>query len=206
MTLWAIIPAKSLRSGKTRLAKVLEENTRAELNRQLLVHTLQVLQDLRPRIEHVLVTSPDPAVLGLARKHGARTLREGSTSGLNPALARATFLAKERYTEGVLILPTDLPLLEREDIERILEHGQNPPVVVIVPDRHLRGTNALFVSPPGLISYEFGENSFHRHCEQARQAGARLEILFLDRVAFDLDDVRDLALFRQISPSTLPFP
>ncbi len=206
MTLWAIVPAKSLRSGKSRLAKVLKESTRAELNRQLLIHTLQVLDALRPRLEHVLVTSPDPAVLSLARKHGARTMREESASGLNPALARATFLAKERYTEGVLILPIDLPLLEREDIERILELGKNPPVVVIVPDRHLRGTNALLVSPPGLIAYEFGPNSFHRHCEQARQAGARLEILFLERVSFDLDDAGDLALLQQISSSTLPFP
>lgn len=199
MTLWAIIPAKSFRSGKSRLAKVLEEKARAELNRHLLVHTLQVLGSLQQQIEQILVTSPDPAVLALARKYGARTIHEESVSGLNHALARATFFAQERYTQGVLILPTDLPLLQREDIERILERGKTPPVVVIVPDRHHRGTNALFISPPGLIAYEFGENSFQRHCEQARAAGARLEILHLDRISLDLDEANDLALLHQLT-------
>ncbi|MFO3797118.1 MAG: 2-phospho-L-lactate guanylyltransferase [Anaerolineales bacterium] len=199
MTLWAIIPAKSFQSGKSRLAKVLEEKVRAELNRQLLVHTLQVLGSLQAQIEQILVTSPDPAVLALARKHGARTIQEESSFGLNHALARATFLAQQRYTQGVLILPTDLPLLQREDIELILEHGRTPPVVIVVPDRHHRGTNALFISPPGLISYEFGENSFQRHCEQARAAGARLEILYLERLSLDLDEASDLALLHQLT-------
>ncbi len=45
------------------------------------------------------------------------------------------------------------------------------PLVVVAPDRHGRGTNALLCAPPGLIEYQFGEDSFAQHCAQA--AGRR---------------------------------
>lgn len=197
MTLWAIVPAKPLRTGKSRLAGVLTEEQRAELNRRLFLHTIQTLRRLYPQIEQVLVTSRDPAILALARRNGARTVQEESTSGLNIALARATFIAQERYTRGVLILPVDLPMLQPEDIQEILKQGEEAPVVVIVPDRHENGTNALLISPPGLIAYDFGPGSFRRHCERARAAGATLKVLHLPRLALDLDDAEDFALLQE---------
>ena len=56
MTLWAIVPVKPLRRGKSRLAGTLSEDERAELNRILLQHTIQTLTDLK-EIEQVLVVS-----------------------------------------------------------------------------------------------------------------------------------------------------
>src|SRR3990172_28777 len=57
---------------------------------------------------------------------------------------------------AVLVLPADLPLLAGEDVQSLIAHAQNPPVVAIAPDRHQQGTNALLITPPGLIEYEFG--------------------------------------------------
>ena len=82
-------------------------------------------------------------------------------------------------SRGVLVVPADLPLLSVDDVTTLLRRAVDPPVVVIAPDRHHRGTNALLLSPADLIQYDFGGNSFHRHCEQARNAGARLEIVEL---------------------------
>jgi 2-phospho-L-lactate guanylyltransferase (CobY/MobA/RfbA family) len=70
--------------------------------------------------------------------------------------------------------------------------------VVIAPDRHEKGTNALLISPTGLIEYDFGENSFERHCERARAAGARLEIVNLPALGLDLDVPEDLELVRRL--------
>ena len=53
MTLWAIVPVKPLRRGKSRLAGVLTEEERLGLNSQLLTHTVDILGDI-PEIEHVL--------------------------------------------------------------------------------------------------------------------------------------------------------
>lgn len=193
MTLWAIVPVKPLRWGKSRLAGVLSQEERTDLNSQLLTHTLETLKAI-PEIEHVLVISRDPAALSLARSHGARTVQEKGAPELNVALARATIVARNYSTSGVLIVPADLPLLAPEDVHAMLELAKDPPVVVLAPDRHNQGTNALLVCPVGLIEYDFGPGSFQRHCERARQAGARLEICELPSIALDMDLPEDLEL------------
>ncbi|HEX7973353.1 MAG TPA: 2-phospho-L-lactate guanylyltransferase [Anaerolineales bacterium] len=191
MTLWAIVPVKPLRRGKSRLAEVLTEDERADLNQRLLAHTLDTLTAIQ-EIEHVLVVSRDPAALALAREHGARTVQENGAPQLNVALTRATVVVKNYTTRGVLIVPADLPLITPEDVRAILDRTKDPPVVVVAPDRHRQGTNALLVCPVGLIQYDFGPGSFRRHCERALQAGARLEVLDLPSLGLDVDLPEDL--------------
>jgi 2-phospho-L-lactate/phosphoenolpyruvate guanylyltransferase len=203
MTFWAIVPVKPLRRGKSRLSGALSEDERTQLNEKLLKHTLKTLSGLK-ELEQVLVVSRDPHALTIARKHGARTVREDGQPHLNTALTRATVVAKLHATRGVLILPADLPLLSRNDILTLIERATNPPVVVIAPDRHEKGTNALLLSPAGLIEYDFGENSFERHCELAKKAGARLEIVKLHSLGLDLDLPEDLVLLDQFKEPNIP--
>jgi 2-phospho-L-lactate guanylyltransferase len=193
MTLWAIVPVKPLRRGKSRLSSVLSQEERATLNTRLLAHTLDTLSEI-PEIEHILVISRDQAALALAREHGARTVQENGAPQLNLALARATIVAKHYATRGVLVVPADLPLITPEDVQVMLAHAVNPPVVVLAPDRHRQGTNALLVCPVGLIEYDFGPGSFQRHCVRAEQAGARLEIVDLPSLALDVDLPEDLEM------------
>jgi 2-phospho-L-lactate guanylyltransferase len=192
MTLWAIVPVKPLGRGKSRLAGVLSPDERKNLNQHLLVNTLETLKEI-PDIESVLVVSRDSAALALARDHGARTVQEKGAPELNVALERATIIARTYATLGVLILPADLPLISSEDIREMLTRVGEPPVVVVAPDRHHDGTNALLVCPAGLIEYEFGPGSFQRHCDRAKRAGARLEICEFPALALDLDLPEDLA-------------
>jgi 2-phospho-L-lactate/phosphoenolpyruvate guanylyltransferase len=196
MTLWAIVPVKPLRRGKSRLAGTLSEDERTELNRSLLQNTLKTFTDLK-EVEEVLVISRDPQALAIARHYGARTVREDGQPELNTALRRATVVAQVYATRGVLVLPADLPLVTREDVLALIERAGEPPAVVIAPDRHGTGTNALLISPAGLIEYDFGENSFQRHCQRAREAGARLEIVDLPTLGLDLDLPEDLELVRK---------
>lgn len=203
MTLWAIVPVKPLRRGKSRLAGTLSEDERTELNRALLQHTLETLSELKG-VDEVLVVSRDPNALAIARNHGARTVQEDGQPHLNTALQRATVVAQVYATRGVLILPADLPLVTREDVQVLLDRAVKPPVVVIAPDRHGRGTNALVIAPAGLIEYDFGENSFQRHCERAKRAGARLEIVDLPSLGLDLDLPEDFELVKNLE-STITF-
>src|SRR4030042_446957 len=110
MTLWAIVPVKPLRQGKSRLAEVLTQDERTDLNRRLLAHTLDTLTAI-PEIEHVLVVSRDQAALALAREYGARTVQENGSPQLNVALARATIVAKNFAPRGIFIVQAALPLL-----------------------------------------------------------------------------------------------
>lgn len=203
MTLWAIVPVKPLRRGKSRLAGTLSEDERTELNRSLLQNTLKTFADLK-EVEEVLVISRDPQALAIARHHGARTVREDGQPELNTALKRATVIAQVYATRGVLILPADLPLVTRDDVLTLIGHAGEPPAVVIAPDRHGTGTNALLISPAGLIEYDFGENSFQRHCQRARDAGARLEIVNLPTLGLDLDLPEDLELVRKFELVKMP--
>jgi 2-phospho-L-lactate guanylyltransferase len=203
MTLWAIVPVKPLRHGKSRLAGTLTEDQRTELNRALLQHTLETLSEVKA-VDGVLVISRDPHALTIARSHGARTVQENGQPQLNTALKRATVVAQVYATRGVLVLPADLPLVSKEAILELIKRAAEPPVVVIAPDRHGKGTNALLISPPGLIEYDFGENSFQRHCERAKDAGARLEVVELPSLGLDLDIPEDFELIKSLE-STITF-
>lgn len=193
MTLWAIIPVKPLRRGKSRLSGVLSLEARTALNHYLLSNTLDILASVR-EIEYTLVVSRDPEALTIAREYGARTVQEQGSPQLNIALTRATMVAMSHSVQGVLIVPADLPLITVDDIHEVIKRSSDPPVVVITPDRHQQGTNALLISPPGLIHYDFGAGSFQRHCIQAMKAGARLEICERSSVALDIDFPEDLEL------------
>ncbi len=197
MTLWAIVPVKPLRRGKSRLSGALTDAERAELNQKLLEQTLRTLSSLK-ELDQVLVVSRDPQALTIARNHGAKTIQEDGQPQLNTALTRATVLAKVQAIHGVLILPADLPLLTKEDVLTLIDSAAKPPVVVIAPDRHKKGTNALLMTPPGLIDYEFGEDSFDKHCERAKQVGAHLKIVELPSLALDVDVPEDLELVKKI--------
>ncbi len=196
MTLWAIVPVKPLRAAKSRLAPVLSDEAREELSRSLLIHTLEVLNQVLA-IERILVVSRDSRALTLARDFGARTVTEHGASELNAALTRATLVARGYGVRTVLILPADLPLLDPECVHQVIDRANDPPVVVLSPDRHQAGTNALLSSPPGMIRYGFGPDSFKRHLERAQHAGVNVAIYEHASLALDLDLPADLELFRE---------
>ena len=193
MTIWAIVPVKPLRRGKSRLAGLLSEEQRTSLNRYLLEHTLTILNKISG-IEHTLVVSRDPAALALTRSMGGRTVLEDGAPQFNTALKRATIVAQSQGARAVLILPADLPLVEPTDLEDLLTQGLTPPVVVIAPDRRLDGTNGLFINPAGLIEYGYGPGSFQRHCQRATEARATLVVVNSERIGLDLDLPEDLEM------------
>ncbi len=200
MTIWVIVPVKPLRLGKSRLSGVLSDDERAVLNRTFLEQTLDTLRQT-PEVSQTLVVSRDPAALAIARQYGARTVLEDGTPNLNGALTRATLLARNYATRGVFVLPADLPCLTKNDLLAFLGFVHEAPCVVISPDRHDNGTNALLVAPGGLIKYDFGAGSFERHCAQALQKGARLEVVRNANIALDLDTPDDLEALKQIEKS-----
>lgn len=191
MTIWAIVPVKPLRRGKSRLAGMLTEDQRTRLNRYLLEHVLITLNKI-PEIEHTLVVSRDPAALALTREMGGRTVLEDGVPQFNTAIMRATIVAKAQGAHAVLVLPADLPLIKPNDLKALLRRGKKPPIVVIAPDRRQDGTNGLFVNPAGLIEYGYGPGSFHCHSERAIEAGAKVVIINSPNIALDLDLPEDL--------------
>ncbi|TET36787.1 MAG: 2-phospho-L-lactate guanylyltransferase [Anaerolineales bacterium] len=196
MTLWAIVPVKPLRTAKSRLSAVLTRDEREILSQQMLINTLDLLREVK-EIERTLVVSRDTKALSIARKHGARTVTENGAPELNNALARATVVAQQYDISGVLVIPADLPLMRIDDVENLISKATDPPVVVIAPDRHGRGTNALLSSPPSLIEYDFGIDSFERHVARAKASSVRIVICKNPSIGLDVDLPEDLEYLRE---------
>jgi 2-phospho-L-lactate guanylyltransferase len=196
VAIWAIVPVKPFHKAKSRLSKVLTGKEQVSLRRRMLTHTLETLAKI-PAVERTLVLSRDSEVLALARDYDARTVSERGNPHLNRALVRASLVAQGYGVSAVLVLPADLPLVTKDDIEKLIASSGNPPEVILAPDRKGEGTNAILSSPPGLIEYDFGAKSLSTHRKRAREAGARVVVCELPSLSLDLDAPDDLEIFRQ---------
>ena len=201
MTNWAIVPVKKLDCSKSRLSDVLSADARRDLICSLLIRTLNIL-NASEFIENTIVISKDQSVLRLADKEGAYTVEEDSPSELNSALHQATLVTMKYAATGLLILPADLPLLREEDVEKIIVAEDSNRLVVIVPDQHGVGTNALFIRPPGMLNYKFGQDSLLAHKEEAKRVRAEMHVYRLSNIEFDIDDPGDLIRLKNVSLNT----
>lgn len=196
MNLWAIIPVKPFDFGKSRLSSVLSDQERRSLNVHLFSNTFNVVQSA-PAIKITLVISQDQEVLTLTEKGGGIGLVEKEMD-LNGSLQNATEYALQRGAESVLIIPADLPMISKVELQQAVKARYSAlPEMMIAPDRKGKGTNLLMVSPPGTIEYQFGVDSFRRHTEQARKKNITIRICSIPSFGVDLDLPEDIKYVRQ---------
>lgn len=196
MNIWAIIPVKPLNRSKSRLSPIVSPEGRKSLSRQMLERTLATLKGVKD-ISGILLISRDTSALTLGRKFGAQTLAESGAPELNASLNRATQVVSTYNASGILLVASDVPLMSRTDIESMINMSQDQLSLVIASDRHRKGTNAMLVRPPGLITYRFGEDSFQKHIAEAREMGAVVTIYHSKTIELDVDTPSDLDLYRE---------
>ncbi len=188
----AIVPVRGLEGAKSRLGEVLDAEERRDLVVELLERTIRAALAC-PAIAETVVVSTDPAAIALATSAGARGIRQRG-SGLNGALAEARADIVARGAAAILVLPGDLPGITPDAIGAVVAASQGDrPVVVVVTDRHRRGTNALLLDPPDVIPFAFGGDSRAAHAALARGAGARY-VEAQGSLALDIDTAEDLLL------------
>ncbi len=192
---WAIVPAKSLARGKSRLRPVLDEDARATFARKLLEHMLDVL--VACDLGGVLVATDGDDVEELARARGAHVRRDDPGAAAAGSLAgvvdRALADVEARGAMAAVVLMADLPDIEARDVAALLD-ALNGADVALVRDHLGRHTNALALAPPTAIATRFGsDRSFALHSEAARAAGLRVAVVENERIAFDVDGPSDLA-------------
>lgn len=198
----AVVPVGTLDGAKSRLGETLDAEERRDLATRLLNSTLAAAL-ATPGIDEVLVVTPDDEVRQLAARAGARPIRQRS-QGLNVGLREARDEVLAAGADALLVVPIDLPLISPDALEALLAPLDDPsrPLVVLVPDRHGRGTNALLVAPPDAIEFGFGGDSRRAHAACAADAGARY--VELDGpLSLDLDTPADLLLIEQRAPESV---
>ena len=186
MSTLAILPVKNLSQSKSRLSHEVNRQQRELLTFHLLRRTLGVLK-LAKGIDDILMVSRDIRVRSIAEMENVLFLQEQGTD-LNQALEQATRWSGEQNYSAILILPLDLPFLTREDIDTIIIMGnEKREIVIIAPDREMKGTNALLVKPPGILQYQFGSESFHCHWQQTLDRHIESRIYHSTNISFDVD-------------------
>lgn len=196
MALWAIIPIKSLKDGKTRLAGILSESERAALNRSMLMNLLKTVKDCE-KITGVLIVSHDPEIEALAKSYSLEYLEESPPYSLNQAVAKGCQYAESLGATEVLILPADLPLINTESIQSILEKDDDPPIAVIAPDRRGEGTNSLLLNPFENFPFQFGTNSYEIHQKIAISRKFQVKTVIEPGMELDLDLPEDWDYYQE---------
>jgi 2-phospho-L-lactate/phosphoenolpyruvate guanylyltransferase len=194
------IPVRALEGAKSRLGAVLDAEERRDLVTRLLRRTVSAAL-ATPGVVEVIVVSPDPEVLAIADGAGARPVVQRSR-GLNPALqeARGAMGPGRR----LLVIPSDLPAVTTEALAAVLAAGgeAGSPSVVLVPDRHGRGTNALLLDPPDVIDPAFGGDSRAGHAWLASSADAAF-VEVQGVLDLDVDTPEDLLLAEAAAPEAI---
>jgi 2-phospho-L-lactate guanylyltransferase len=148
-------------------------------------------------VDGVCVVSPDPAVLDWVAPLDVLPVLQ-QERGLNQGLehARRAILAEQRIDALLVVLP-DLPLVHADNITALVQRS-TPHSVVLAPDRHGLGTNALLVRPADAMPVAFGEGSFARHCAAAQQRQLRVHVFDAQGTAFDVDTLDDVEALQHV--------
>jgi 2-phospho-L-lactate guanylyltransferase len=201
LKIFAIVPAKHFESGKSRLSSLLNMHDRVKLSGLLLESTLSTLSKATT-ISNIIVVSSDVRAKRIAKMHAAMFLDEVNDIGVNNAVTIANNYCNEAGADATIVVPQDLPLAVPEDIDKICSYAKEyHKCLVVCPSVRYDGSNALLRRPPKLIESSYDDNSFDKHINAARRAGAKIKIILLHRIMRDLDTVEDAQYLIQ-KPST----
>ncbi len=184
-----VIPIKDLSRAKSRLSDILSPQERAGLTLAMMEDLLTVIRACEPG--NIWVVSSDAAALELAKRFDARIVHENGFLGYNGAVTLG--LQACQPDRPVAVIPGDVPLATAREVRCLVAPSDKPqPVIRIASDRHMRGTNGLYLSSPDLIAPAFGVNSIRNHQAASRAAAVKPEQVDLPGLAQDIDTAEDL--------------
>jgi len=199
---WAVVPVKKLENSKSRLGDIFPLDLRMRLSVAMLQDVLGSLQDAAA-IEGITVVTPDRRLSSMmvALSPGVEFILETGKSSLNGGLRQAASVLQSQNRDRMFIIPGDVPLLTAEEIDRLVQFSEGGKVV-IVPDKNLKGTNGLLLTPPQVMVPFFGPDSLRRHVNEASMRRIPFVVAQSRSLGFDLDTPDDLASFLDVGKGT----
>ena len=195
----ALLPVKAPVNAKQRLKGVLSSSQREALARLMFEEVLATLCAVRG-LDRIIVATSDRAVGDHAARAGAVVFEEPEQRGHSHSADAAARWAMSSGAATVLLLPIDVPLVTKAEIEELIEGKQAG--VIVVPSMDGTGTNALVRTPPDAIPSCFGPGSFRAHLERARERGVTATVKRPPGLLVDIDTPEDVEeLFRRAPDS-----
>jgi 2-phospho-L-lactate guanylyltransferase len=183
----AILPVKTFDRAKQRLTGGFPD--RPGLAAAMVADVLDALARV-PELERVIVVTAE----AVSADTDVLIVHDPVEAGQSAAALRGIEAAVGRGAERVLLVPGDCPALDPGEVRSLLAIDAR---VVIVPDRHGTGTNALLLTPPTVMEPAFGEGSFARHEALAAAAGASFAVADARSLELDVDTPDDLSALRR---------
>ena len=187
----AILPIKRFGAAKQRLAGLLGSGARQALVQAMFQDVLASLRHVEG-LDAVAVVTGNATAARAAHGEGVIVLGDSEESGHNEAAGVGIAYAAEHSFDRVLLVPGDAPLIDTSELEALLRDATPSPSLVVVPDRHGTGTNALLIAPPSALVPSFGPGSRDRHEQLAATAGITCRVEPLPSLAVDIDTPEDL--------------
>lgn len=191
---------KDASEAKTRLAVALSPPSRMRLALSLFTSSHEFFEKHLPAFTRLVVT-PSNKIAQLAAAAGAEVLKEDSAAGLNVAAARASHWAHRAGFDRLLLVPADIPVWLRGEVDMLLQHGNC--ATVTIARAHDGGTNALLIDLRRVKHFEFqyGIDSAKRHQQWCRAAGISCTIANLPFISRDVDTPEDYLLLSRSRPA-----
>jgi len=185
----AIIPVKTFSKSKTRLN--LSLNQREDLCRIMLEEVVETISNTK-NIDKIIVVSKDEEALKLTKKFDVIEIFDDDESGVNHAVSLAdSYLANNEWDTSI-IFPQDIPFIQSEDIEDIIQFSKSTQSILVIPSRRFDGTNALLRRPHNLMKTHYDEDSYKIHLEIGKSMTSNTSLILLRRIMLDIDNQEDL--------------
>ncbi len=194
---YAILPVKRFADAKARLGNDLSTGTRRALAESMVTDVLMALRRTKA-IDEVLIVTSEPTAEAIGHGYGATVIADDVEEGQSAAVLIGIEQALEQGATRVLLVPGDCPALDPVQLTELLDLPPAGRSVMLVPDRHGSGTNALVLTPPNVIEPSFGEDSRARHEQAAAAAGVPCHVEHVQTLLIDVDTADDLAALRQL--------
>ncbi|HWE58093.1 MAG TPA: 2-phospho-L-lactate guanylyltransferase [Solirubrobacteraceae bacterium] len=199
-TVAAILPAKQFETAKQRLAPQVQLGSRRALVESMFSDAILALRRVAA-IDQIFVVTSDPVASQIAAGHNTIVVEDTASSHSEAAQLGIT-RALEMGATRALLVPGDCPLLDPTELEQLIARPVPERSVLIVPDRHGEGTNALLLTPADVMPASFGEGSRQRHTDLASTHGATPEVVPLPSLALDIDTPGDLEALLEMFATT----
>jgi len=177
-----VVPLRSFRFGKARLAPVLDDDARAALARRM-ADTVVAAAGARA----IVVVSSAPDVIEWCEQHALAQVDDPGSLDAAADLGRAW--VRERELPRVVVVHGDLPFAS--SLDEVTSDGDEP-IAVLVSDQRGDGTPVCSIPVAAAFTFAYGSGSFARHVDAAARAGLTVREVHDRALGFDVDVPEDL--------------
>ncbi|NPD89914.1 MAG: hypothetical protein HGN29_14475 [Asgard group archaeon] len=183
MKVGVLIPYRGTSMDKSRLRKSITNKIVDELLYQMTQQVITTSTTLSEEFNTYLLTKNDSV-----KFDGNFTILKDQGEMLNDSIELAINSLKE---DIILIVMADLPLVRKEDLERIVNLHKTGMEVIIAPSSD-NGTSLLCFNSKKPFNFVFGNNSAVEYQKIFTEKGIKFKLLKHEKYYCDIDRFKDL--------------